>query len=691
MDPLALMTKGWSTTPGSAPEPYIYQALEEEHHEIRLLKLMPSRDPKEPLRATIVTIRPDWLALASDPNHPGPRWTALSYVWTDPDGPTVVLDGQQLRETARKEEIIIGKTVIKITSNLFGALMLIRGYEQFCTVWADQICIDQANLQERASQVQQMHMIFSLAENVLVWLGKAMRGVKTQMFAQMFTWLHSPRRTGRIEDAPSFAQFTAKLMTEQPHLYPPPNEDHHLFTKQMVKDILEDPWFSRSWVIQEAVHAKSLLVYLGPVVIPWEMFEEAISGLSYWSIPWSTAEDSALATFHRGGLQIIKKTRDWQESRYRHETLLPSAPLSTLLQGLRVTRSTDARDKVYAFWHMSDQEFRAEKGLIDALPISYERSTQEVYGRTVAYCINTEMNLDVLSCACKLEASRQNSGFPSWMHDWQVHPDQLGCAIDVHNILPQRGCDAYAVNSESRGGKVPFNACAGRPAYYGRPPDEPGLVYSGQFDQIGLRGIAFDEVRAITSVCYSNTPGEEVGAGQEMDWNLWWNCATTEIKDDPYVDHESRVEAFCQALTFGNVKISGHSQTEVIQDFRRWWSAGRLLHDSSSAHSSNWSERLQNYEAFKKLPFPNGLYVNKRRLFRTVRGYIGSACEHIEPGDMVWILWGGALPFLLRKVEREESLYHIVGGAVYIHGIMFGEAVAKAEDEGMEQQAIWLA
>ncbi|OQU99641.1 hypothetical protein CLAIMM_05248 [Cladophialophora immunda] len=691
MDTLALMTKGWSTTPGSAPGPYAYQALDEEHQELRLLKLVPSRDPKAPLRATIVTVRPDWVALASDPNHPGLRWTALSYVWADPDEPTVVLDGQQLRDTQKKEEILIGNTAVKITSNLFSALMSIRAYKEFCTIWADQLCIDQANLSERASQVQLMHMIFSLAENVLVWLGKAIRGEKTRMFSQMLTWLLSPQRTGLLEDAPSLARFTAKLMTEEPHLYPPPSEDHHLFTKQIAKDILEDPWFSRSWVIQEAVHAKNLLVYLGPVVVPWEIFEGAISGLSYWSIPWSAAEDSTSATFHRGGLQILKKTREWQESRYKQKTLLPSAPLSTLLQGLRVSRSTDARDKVYAFWHMSHQEFRAEKGQIDPLPISYERSTQEVYGRTVAYCINTEMNLDVLSCACKHEVSSQESGFPSWMHDWQVHPDQLGCATDLHNILPQRGCDAYAVNSDGHGGKTPFNACAGRPAHYGRPPDEPGLIIYGQFERIGLRGIVFDEIRTVTSVGHSTSPEAEASTDQEMDWNSWWDYATTEIEGDPYLEPESRIEAFCHALTFGHVKIPGSAHEEVRQDFENWWAAGRPLHEPSSAHSSSWSERLRSHEAFKKLSFPNGLYVNKRRLFRTARGYVGSACEHIEPGDTVWVLWGGALPFLLREIEGEEGVYHVVGGAVYIHGIMFGEAVEKVEEEGTKPGGIWLA
>jgi hypothetical protein len=691
MDPLRLMTKEWSSAPGSAPEHYRFQALDEASEEFRLLTLVPSRDPKEPLRGTIRTVRVNWLEHASDPKYDGPTWTALSYVWTDPDEPNpVVLGGQTLLDPKRSEEILIENASLMITSNLFQALMLIRGYNEFCTVWVDQICIDQSNLQERASQIQLMQTIFSMANTVLVWLGKAIRSRGMSMFADMMEWLHSRKRTGQIEDAPSFARYTIELMENEPRLCPPPDEKHHLFTKQMAKGILEDPWFSRAWVVQEAVFAKSLSIYLGPVIVPWEFFEKAISGLSYWSIPWSTDEDSALATYHRAGLQTIKNTREWQENLYKGSTLQPSAQLSTMLLGLRVTQATDGRDKVYSFWNLSDQAFRSQKGYMGKLQMTYEKDYQEVYGRTVGYCINTEMTLDVLSCTCKHERSRQDTLFPSWMHDWQANPSDLTCATDLYNILPQRGCDMYTKRSESNG-KIPFNACGGRLPHCGSRHKEARAGFTGNFDRIILRGIFFDVVRAVTPNGCTTTPVLQQIADQDKNWKDWSDYATTPIDEDPYGKFVDRLDAFCKAITFGGVKIPGKSDEQVANAFTQWWSAGRPI--ESSAHS-DWSQRLDAYEAFKKLPFPNGLYVDNRRLFRTARGYTGTACEHCKPGDLICILWGGALPFLLRESDDDEDdglIYHIVGGAVYIHGIMFGEAVKIAEEEGKDEQEFWIA
>ena len=149
MDPQKFMKKGWSTETTSARRPYHYQALDETFEEFRLLDLVPSRDPKEPLRGTVRNVRVNWLECASDPNYNGPTWTAISYVWTDPDEKNpILLGGQTLLDPEKSEEILIGDTSLKITSNLFSAPMPTRGYEDFTSVWFDQICINQVNLQE---------------------------------------------------------------------------------------------------------------------------------------------------------------------------------------------------------------------------------------------------------------------------------------------------------------------------------------------------------------------------------------------------------------------------------------------------------------------------------------------------------------------------------------------------------------
>lgn len=68
-----------------------------------------------------------------------------------------------------------------------------------------------------------------------------------------------------------------------------------------------------------------------------------------------------------------------------------------------------------------------------------------------------------------------------------------------------------------------------------------------------------------------------------------------------------------------------------------------------------------------------------RCLLGTSKGYIGiaGACE---PQDLVCILFGADVPFILR---RKGSQYILIGEA-YIHGIMDGEAVAEFERSGSE-------
>jgi hypothetical protein len=189
----------------------------------------------------------------------------------------------------------------------------------------------------------------------------------------------------------------------------------------------------------------------------------------------------------------------------------------------------------------------------------------------------------------------------------------------------------------------------------------------------------------------TTTPGVQTKADQDHNWQVWASLALESIsgRKEPYEPPGARFDALWKALTFGGVKIPGKSDEQIAEDFREWWSAGRPI--ESPAHA-DWSQRLGAYETFKKQAFPNGLYADNRRLFRTHRGYIGTACEHAKPDDLVCILWGGALPFILRQTDIDDDRpYHIVGGATYIHGIMFGEALKIAEQEKIPEQGFWIA
>jgi hypothetical protein len=58
-----------------------------------------------------------------------------------------------------------------ITENLFQLLYRFRRKDRDRVLWADTICINQADIAERGSQVTMMRDIYKSAWRTLVWLG----------------------------------------------------------------------------------------------------------------------------------------------------------------------------------------------------------------------------------------------------------------------------------------------------------------------------------------------------------------------------------------------------------------------------------------------------------------------------------------------------------------------------------------
>lgn len=83
---------------------------------------------------------------------------AVSYVWgtSGLDRP-IVCNGEQLC----------------VTPNCEVALRRFRKKTKTRTLWVDSICIDQTSIQERNQQVKLMKEIYSLAQQVLLWVGES--------------------------------------------------------------------------------------------------------------------------------------------------------------------------------------------------------------------------------------------------------------------------------------------------------------------------------------------------------------------------------------------------------------------------------------------------------------------------------------------------------------------------------------
>jgi hypothetical protein len=122
----------------------VYQALPSPRH-IRLLRVLPGAND-DPITASLLTV-----ALDDDPEY-----DAISYVWGDPNV---------------TKTIMCDDAVMSIRENLHSALHRFRQADEPRTLWADALCINQQDLDERAEQVQIMHLIYKSCTRCLVWLG----------------------------------------------------------------------------------------------------------------------------------------------------------------------------------------------------------------------------------------------------------------------------------------------------------------------------------------------------------------------------------------------------------------------------------------------------------------------------------------------------------------------------------------
>ena len=83
-----------------------------------------------------------------------------------------------------------------------------------------------------------------------------------------------------------------------------------------------------------------------------------------------------------------------------------------------------------------------------------------------------------------------------------------------------------------------------------------------------------------------------------------------------------------------------------------------------------------------------------RSFIITSQGYFGLAPLGARPGDVVCVMEGGAVPFVLRETPRselaeydiqpkEKQFHHVLVGESYVHGVSDGEWIRKGTQENV--------
>lgn len=220
-------------------------------------------------------------------------------------------------ETKHQELISIDGKQLTIGANLSEFLHHLRNPDQTLTLWTDAVCIDQENRSERGHQVRLMGDIYGNASNVYAWLGKDTHGIAT--LTSFLSQQAVSRASGDASKPPSFKDKTREVarrliavrkrptravkitmdetnkhIVESRNPYklidavnktidPLEKQARHVFV-----DLCKRPYWTRLWIIQELLLARSVIVCLGQKRIAWKSFSITIdsSALQWPAAIW---------------------------------------------------------------------------------------------------------------------------------------------------------------------------------------------------------------------------------------------------------------------------------------------------------------------------------------------------------------------------------------------------------------------
>jgi hypothetical protein len=580
---------------------------------IRLLELHAGQSGDD-IHCTIIH---DSLETGSTSRH----YVAISYTWGDP---------------SFTRSIFCNGTRFHITPNLEAALRGLRRREESRTLWIDQICIDQSNHDERCAQVQIMKDIYHGADHVIVWLGESTADTNAALqFVRILEehLIGSEDLTTSTLLGESETFFTSAVLSGD-------NPGWLAFAKIFVL-----PWFSRVWVVQESMVAKSLVFQWGSNQISWETISGIVSKLGNSHVLGTLVFADPSSTPARF---LISRVQGFQSDRI--------ITLHSLLAAFSFHDSTDPRDKIYALLGL----IRNATGY--GIVPDYNIPVHNLFRFVAKAMIEETQSLRVLDVSLPGSIYTRVSPLPSWCPNWcqrlsierpkvNTYEFQADGNVEARifwhedlNLLTVRGKLVDTVGDQM----IPF---------------DPPLVISNK-DNIAVNGLNY--FRYMTTFLES--------------------CHNLAHSASCFLNSKTDMQGFWRTLIGGldiDQKLAGNMYTEYHKDYEKCVQHCSQTSDwLNSTLTLDWpSERKEATMAYSRCIIAAG----HGRQFTAMRsGRLGWVRMQAQPGDRVAVLYGSNVPWVLRRFVKGR--WKLICQC-YVEGIMGGEMTA---DNGLEAEDITL-
>jgi Heterokaryon incompatibility protein (HET) len=654
---------------------------------IRLLRLHPGY-PTEKIECSLIIVQNV---------DEAPPYDAMSYVWG----------------TKRHAESIICNGVeMMVTENLFSALHHLRPqpsipseepwdrthplhssrncWKNFAKhrredqlhfsenpreIWVDALCIDQRELpesrKERSNQIKLMGTIYEGASSVRIWLGKDILGVPVfrppELTSTLSTGLKGIRpRThiGAYNITPVVLSFISQALRnidggENPLInlkraddfnfrnevygFPPPSAPEW----NALRVFFENPWFARVWVVQEAVLARNAIAMLGDWEIQWTAIGQAATWFQDHGYELPDVKYSLPSL--RDLVPVSNAAATWEICTYHPG---PKVPLLHLLKDSRARIATNYVDKLYATYGLAEEIQSNKTGTLHPLiEPNYESTVEQVYKGVAKFLIICHGNLDILSYAggaMAPAAATEIPKFPSWVPIWYLKKFSM-------EFASPRTSQIYRTDN-------------GEPLHIG------GSVHD---DSLTIKGFEFDNINRYGERLMSYGFGPIMHQEERQFILAALRIVTANFSDRAmqYGSEPELLQAFTRTLTAGLSRgyKAASEDANHHEDTCRWLfeHLGTKIPVASPLKRAKWS-LLPSIDSGRF----QEIFVRTcmdRRFFVTKGGYMGVGPETMKQGDIIAVLFGGRVPFVLRPVNGH---YRFLGDG-FVDGIMTGEATRK--------------
>lgn len=395
----------------------ILPPLNHSNSEIRVLQIKPGF-PDSPIRCTFHVTTLDNLDIS---------YEALSYAWgTDSHDSTHenIYFGDDNDDDTQK---------VGVTPPLANALRRLRLLNEPRHVWADALCINQTDNHEKSLQVSIMGRIYSTCSKGAIWLGPL--GDIPQEDAQAafdtISWIAGE------QEAASWMEVSDSDDDEDEDEYEDEDEDEGVGESEdeeggecdgeegdeedgkdgddeqdveaarlkreaaatAFKTVLNVPWWSRIWTVQEAILPPNAVVYWGPLEIPWSILDKASE--SFFN---DTAPNVPNEFWHNNAIGFLTAALRGLSASREEELFM-------LLWRWRHRKATDPRDKVYGLLG-----FRHDISLPSVKMCDYTVDVRTLYHKVTIDLINISTDLQPLMG--RGGERSEIPGLASWAVDW---------------------------------------------------------------------------------------------------------------------------------------------------------------------------------------------------------------------------------------------------------------------------------